>query len=363
MPFKLTKDQLKKSAFYSASGVDFQPLIRFSDSITDFIYVSLDLTKEEFLEGVHCFLEKINVELTNSNLSLIEVNEINLSEIEHVGDDRFFQTCPDFFTESHFTNYNNIVEHLIKPNEDFSLELIFNLTLNGIEKQIRLFHFNREAIATYSSFFMRQNIAPAVFISIQSGQIEKPSLFSDLMFEKSIEKPKVWIRGYWKTRLLDVSSVFPTDCLYNIKIGEFANWTVGYGFHKEFITDNDKPYRFVRAFAVKGTFDFVKNQRIEGNGILVNKIRKLLDGSYKSNYNLLLDGFQMTNLYEIQHLAMDFFEKHNDLEVFKIAIIPGGYEMYEGSLNPFIESFNAIQNKKVEIDIFYKYPLDLNRFF
>ena len=180
MAFKLTKDQLNKSAFYSASGVDFQPLIRFSDSISDFIYVSLDLTKDEFLTGVNCFLENINLELTNSNLSLIEVNEINLSEIEHVGDDRFFLTCPEFFTESQFSEYNNIVEHFIKPYEDFSLELIFNLTLNGIEKEIRLFHFNREAIATYSSFFIRQNIAPVVFISIQSGQIEQPSLFSDL---------------------------------------------------------------------------------------------------------------------------------------------------------------------------------------
>jgi hypothetical protein len=363
MPFKLTKDQLKKSAFYSASGVDFQPLIRFSDSITDFIYVSLDLTKEEFLEGVHCFLEKINVELTNSNLSLIKVNEINLSEIEHVGDDRFFLTCPDFFTESQFLEYNKIVEHFNNPNEDFSLELIFNLTLNAIEREIRLFHFNREALATYSSFFIRQNIAPIVFISIQSGQIEKPSLFSDVMFEKSIEKPKVWIRGYWKTLLFNVSSVFPTDCLYNIKIGEFANWTVGYGFHKELITDYEKPNRFVRAFAVKGSFDFVKSHSIEGNGILINKIRKLFDASYKSNYNLVLRSFQQTNLHEIQHLAIDFFEKKNDLEVFKIAIIPSGYEMYEGALDPFIESFNAIPNKKVEIDIFYKYPLDLNRFF
>lgn len=363
MPFKLTKDQLKKSAFYSASGADFQPLIRFSDSITDFIYVSLDLTKEEFLEGVHCFLEKINAELTNSSLSLIEVNEINLSEIEHVGDDRFFQTCPDFFTESHFTNYNKIVEQFNNPNEDFSLELIFNLTLNGIEKQIRLFQFNREALATYSSFFIRQNIAPVVFISIQSGQIEKPSLFSDLMFEKSIEKPKVWIRGYWKSLLFDVSSVFSTDCLYNINIGEFADWTVGYGFHKEFITDNNKPNRYVRAFAIKGTFDFVKSQRIEGNGILVNKIRKLFDGSNIPKYNLVLRSFQLTNLHEIQHLAMDFFDNNNDLEVYKIAIIPGGYEMYEGALNPFIESFNAIPNKKVEIDVFYKYPLDFNRFF
>ena len=78
---------------------------------------------------------------------------------------------------------------------------------------------------------------------------------------------------------------------------------------------------------------------------------------------MLLYKFQLTNLYEIRNHAIDFFEKHNDIEVFKVAIVPGGYEMYEGSISPFIESFKTILNKKVVIDFFYKYPLDLNRFF
>ncbi len=41
MSFKLTKKQLKNSAYYCAARIDFQPILRFGDIVKNFIYKKL----------------------------------------------------------------------------------------------------------------------------------------------------------------------------------------------------------------------------------------------------------------------------------------------------------------------------------
>ena len=47
--YRLTKNDLSKSAYYCAAETDIQPLLRFGDIISDFIYVSVGISENEFI--------------------------------------------------------------------------------------------------------------------------------------------------------------------------------------------------------------------------------------------------------------------------------------------------------------------------
>ncbi len=57
---KLTKERLKNSAYYCAAGIDLQPLLRFGDITSDFIYVSVDIKREEYINSIKSYVDNLN---------------------------------------------------------------------------------------------------------------------------------------------------------------------------------------------------------------------------------------------------------------------------------------------------------------
>ena len=82
--YKLSKDALSKSAYYCAAETDIQPLLRFGDIISDFIYVSVGISENEFIETIKSKVH--NLCSQNNCGSILKINSIekfNISEIEH----------------------------------------------------------------------------------------------------------------------------------------------------------------------------------------------------------------------------------------------------------------------------------------
>ena len=179
MSYRLTKIQLESSAYYCGAGIDFQPILRFGDVVENFIYVTAGLTKNEFLNGIDEFIQNTHEELNKNDSSLekISTSNISINEIEHTRSTRLIFGKPDYFSQNDYDNYLQSMRQFIDKKDEFHLEIFLILKMGNIEKSIRLFHLSGEALATYDLIYRRQNIAPKVFISIQTGLIEIPSRF------------------------------------------------------------------------------------------------------------------------------------------------------------------------------------------
>jgi hypothetical protein len=368
MNYRLTKEELRESAYYCGAGVDLQPLLRFGDVIDNFIYVSVGISKNEFINGLNDFLDNIKSELHayNSSLEIINSTEFNIEEIEHKKLNRLVHGIPDYFTDNEFKNYIENFKQFYGKTSDYNLEVTFKLKIANFEKTIRLFHLTGEALATYDVIFRKQEIAPKIFISIQTGAIEIPDLFSNRMFELSTEKPKIWLRGIWSEEeypMFKNYNVFNTSGLYNESIGEYRNWKVRVANNINSTTNESKQFRIVHAFGQKKEWEDVETSVIESNGLTINKILGAYNGTMQSNYDFTKIHFPISNLFQITELVSEYYLQNQDKELIKVAILPTGYESFEIILNEFVENYIGNQNFKLVIDIYYVNKSDIKRDF
>lgn len=368
MSYKLTKEQLTESAYYCAAGIDLQPLLRFGDVIDDFVYVSVGITKDEFLNGINEFIESVIPELERDNASLVitSINEINLNDIEHPFNKRLVSEKPNYFNDDDFKSYINNFNHFYNKKDDFHLEIIFSLKVANIEKSIRLFHLSGEALATYDIIYRKQDIAPKIFLSIQSGMIEIPDLFSNKMFELSTSKPKIWIRGVWeKNEFLTFNhfNVFNTKGFYNEQIGEFRDWKINITNHIKYTTNENKQLRIVKTYGNDKEWNTIENTTLSKSGLIINKILGRYNRTMESAYDIAPTYFPFSRLFEIQeYFDFNLKEKNVSNEV-KIALIPCGFEVYEMVVKAFFENYIPINDLTIILDIYYANKADFNRNF
>jgi hypothetical protein len=368
MSYKLTKEQLSKSAYYCAAGIDLQPLLRFGDVIDDFVYVSVGITKDEFLNGINEFIESLIPQLERDNASLVitSMNEININDIEHTFNNRLVAERPNYFNDDDFKSYIRNFNQFYNKKDDFHLEIIFSLKVGSIEKSIRLFHLSGEALATYDVIYRKQGIAPKLFLSIQSGMIEIPDLFSNKMFELSTSKPKIWIRGVWDSSEFssyNYPNVFNTKGYFNEQIGEFRDWKIRIENHIDSTTNDRKPLRIVKAYGTTDEWEIIENITLNKPGLTINKILGRYNGTMATSYDFFSNHFPFSRLFEIQeYFDFDLNEKVVSNEV-KIALIPCGFEAYEIVVKPFFENYVLINGMNLIIDIYYANKADFTRDF
>jgi hypothetical protein len=383
---KLTKDRLKNSTYYCASGFDLQPLLRIGDITTDFIYVSIDINKEKYINSIKSYVYNLNIKENYTILKINSICDFNLTDIEHPNQGQLINRIPEWMSDNDFENYLANFNELRKNSEHFNLHINFTLTIGTIEKSLNLFYITGEALATYEAIFVNQDIAPKFFISIQSGLIEIPTRFTNNMFESHSNRPKVWIRGVWSNSSFDNESfrpdVFNISGFYNKKIGEFRNWDSQMGINIKGTTDDSKKYRVVRAYGEEKLWNFSdEDKSIVYESKNKNlKIRKLLENwteNLTENYSDGLADFDLTNFNNPKNentilLSIDYIyeeykfiaEQHPKIKAYKKAIMQmGHYESTEMYLTMFIESFKVINNVKLYIDIYYKSELDFKRDF
>ena len=373
MNYRLSKKQLENSVYYCGAGVDFQPILRFGDIVENFVYVTSGLTKNEFLNGIDEFIKNTYGELNKNDSSLKKVSfsSISINEIEHPISTRLILGKPDYFSQDDFDNYLLSIGQFINKQDEFHLEICFILKIGIIEKSIRLFHLSGEALATYDIIYRRQNIAPKVFISIQTGLIEIPSRFSNRLFELSLVKPKIWLRGVWtstddrKNHIHADLKVFNTIGIFNQRIGEYRNWQVLNSVSINSNYDLNKKYRKVRAFGEKEFWNKLnKTISFSKQGITINKILGGYDHtSMSENYNIIKEHFPLIKISEIVPEVSEYYRcnKNSVENKVKVCIVPGGFECFECMLQPFFESFNENMEWEIQIDIYYVNKCDYYR--
>jgi hypothetical protein len=375
MSYRLTKIQLESSIYYCGAGIDFQPILRFGDVVENFIYVTAGLTKNEFLNGIDEFIKNTHEELNKNDSSLekISTSNISINEIEHPMSTRIIFGKPDYFSQNDYDNYLQSMRQFIDKKDEFHLEIFLILKMGNIEKSIRLFHLSGEALATYDLIYRRQNIAPKVFISIQTGLIEIPSRFSNRLFELSKVKPKIWLRGVWTDtdhrldHMYVDSAVFNKNGIFNQYIGEYRNWQVLNSGSINSHYNSDKKYRIVKAYGESLFWNnFNKTSSFSKQGITINKILGGYDSaSMSGNYNIVKTNFPLTKISEIVSEASEYYRciKNSVENKVKVCIVPGGFECFEAFLQPFFESFLINLEWVLQIDIYYINKSDFNREF
>lgn len=357
----VTKDDLKNSAYYAGAGIDIQPILRYGDYIKDFIYVSVGIEKNKLIEGIRHCVDSLNNNLENATLKIISISDIKIQDIEHPQTSRLVTERPDYFTENDYRRYVENFRQFYNSRNEYHLEFKLELDLSGHKRIIRLFHITGEALATYDVLYRKQKIASKIFISIQTGIIEIPDRFSNEMFRLSAEKPKIWLRGVWEEHeMYDFrhKSILEPSGDFNVIIGEFINWNPNFDFYIDGVTHKNKPIRIVRAFGEDFLWSNPEHNSINlnGNGISVNKLLKKYNANFAVNYNLVKLHFPLSKLNEIY---TEFLSSGESL--FKVAILPGGYEAYEVCLKEFYEKFVPLHGKKLEIDIYYNNLSDMIR--
>jgi hypothetical protein len=369
MEFRLTKSQLIKSAFYCAAGIDLQPIVRFGDIIDDFIYVTVGLSKEELISGIESFINDLSEDLDNlnSSLKLLSITDIKNEEIEHPKHNRLVSELPDYFTPEVFGMYQNAVRPFINRQDDYYLEFKLLLKIGHIERQIRLFHLTGEALATYDVIYRKQNIAPKLFISIQTGLIEIPEILSNRMFELSSAKPKIWLRGVWAKRQKDLNGykpdIFNPKGIFNEEIGEYRRWKVISNPEINSLLDDAKTYRLVKSYGIKVDWLNIGTVEIKSNGILVTKRFEKYNSNLASNYHFNEIHFPLSRLFELYEKVKDYSNENPNVKEIRIAILPFGYESFEIMLSEFIDKYKMSTSFNLIIDVFYINKSDINRFF
>jgi hypothetical protein len=370
--FHLSKSGLENSAYYCGSGIDLQPLLRFSDIVDNFVYVCVGIERQQWIAGIRHFVDRLNDGCECPKLEILTVKNININDIEHPSASHFLP-LPAYLTQQEYDDY--VIAFIPFFNRQrFVFEIAFRVYCGCDKfKEIKLYCVHGEALATYEAFYVRQNIAPKIFISIQAGLIEQPAVFTNRMFELHRHRPKVWVRGVWTNNPYGFDHFFPHVFnpygLYDTKIGEFWDWDPCHGYFIEGTTDPENmPYRIVRAFGESNRWRIDNNSVVlEGDMLQITKIRGHYNGVMVGRYNLgRLDlppsGYCGNYLQFLYERYVEWANQHPG-QIATIAVIPSGYEMTEGCMEDFVRTFKPVNNVRLEADIFYTEALDFFRRF
>ena len=378
--YRLTKNDLSNSAYYCAAETDIQPLLRFGDIISDYIYVSVGISENEFIENLK---SKVQILCSQDNCgNILRINSIekfNLSEIEHPHKNQLFQGKPEYMNDHDFNIYQINFNELRKNSEHYNLLITFTLKIGEIEKILRIYHYTGEALATYDAIFSKQFIAPKIFISVQTGIIEIPSKFTNKMFELHSKRPLVWIRGieYEKNEIYQVAydreldNVFSTNGVYDEIIGEFMSWDSKFGIESSF--DYTKSWRYIKAFGESQYWSEIANEIItEDNNVKIKKLLKPFNNNYtkalgsidrqeiSENIKYKYDGYLLNTFFE----EYKYVSENYKIDEYRIASQAYNlFECYELYNNEFISNFRSLNNMKLSIDLYYKNKLDYKRDF
>lgn len=379
--YRLTKEELIDSVYYCAAGIDLQPLLRLGDISSNFIYVSIGLKKQELLDGLNDYINNLNKFYDEQILKINSVVEIDISDIEHPKQNQLIIRVPEYMGSYDFRNYLDVFNSVRKNAEHYYLMFTFTLKLGNYEKTINVYYLTGEALATYEAIYSNQEIAPKVFISIQSGLIEKPERYTNRMFESHKVLPKVWIRGVWSSAedLSDnlKSGVFVPYGIFNKEIGKFINWDSQMDVLIDGTTNELNSLRLVRAYGQSEFWHINPKHEIlyESKGILIRKVFARFEDRLSKNYSI---GVHPNLINELDNLNINirlnyldkvyeeykyFSKKYQQDENYKRAIMPYAFEAQEGYINEFVEKFIKVNNTHLTIDIYYINELDFKRDF
>lgn len=374
--FDLSTDELTASVYYGAAGIDIQPLLRFGDMATDFIYVNAGLDCNQFISGVqHCVTQ----------LADAHPNFLGLTGIFRCSPPPgpLILNFPEFMSSGQREVYMQVFGPYSREAGSCSLLLTFDLHVGNITRSLRLWHLNGEAIATYDRLFLRKKLAPKVLITIQAGLLERPGYFMNAMLAWSSIRPKVWVRGVWSSCPYEIytdQEVFEPVGIYDLKIWESRGWDASFGYHIHGTTHKNFTYRHVAGYGERSFWNEVapvgSSQIITGRSLKIRKRNEPFVHHLHSNYtrrdNLVLNDHLNLNLPCRGYFMLDRLRncEYDQAVAFGITDVYHAYsiahehfESHELYADQFAAHFLPTNGVQLDIDIFYKWPLEFQRHF
>jgi len=231
--YLLSKEDFVKSCYYPASGIDLNPLVRFSHLTDTFIYANLQLSVYE--------MEKLLKSELGLKRNLLEKLDKSISfDIRDV--EAIFKPLDyrKYFSNEIMKEYMEIFNEDMKEENKWGKLMFFKRKIGNCERELKLYYFTGEAIATYVALSQEGVYAPKIICTIQSGNMDEPDGFFANVFEQHNNKPEIWIRGfqpiYDKNRIEShrKNEVLSSTGLYNKKVQSFGYWFADSTHYRQF---------------------------------------------------------------------------------------------------------------------------------
>ena len=181
---------LKRSLFFPACGLDFEPLLRFSNLCDTFVYADWNLAPGE-----------VETAVRNLGCGLRLEGEPRVVQREELGGNAAF---PMGFRLSadESGSYQRRMHEVSAPRDPWAREFRLCRCFGDVTRELTLIYVAAEGLATYTAMYGQHNIAPVAVCTIQSGgngwtRLEQPGGAMERLIETYEERPRLWIRGSW----------------------------------------------------------------------------------------------------------------------------------------------------------------------
>lgn len=370
--YLLSKEDFTKSFYYPASGIDLNPLVRFSHLTDTFVYVNLQLSEnklEELLKKELILMQNL-IKLENESVIFnIKDVEANFNPLNY----------RKYFSNDTMKEYMEIFSNDMKEKNLWGKLMFFKRRIGNLERKLKLYYFTGEAIATYVALSQEGIYAPKIVCTIQSGNMDEPDGFFSNVFRQHKNKPEIWVRGFQP--IYDVNrieshrknEVLSMKGLYNKKVQSYGYWFADSTHYKQYIKIrhvgafciDDNKYSGFSCKELNGKFklklinqpmsidNFVDFDCIILTKNLLNKYKESLTNL--NNFNIVTwESFARIGEYNVLLSSNLIFEKLDDIirknKYKKILMCPYGYEDEGIYLKEWIDSSeNGLEYAEIRI--------------
>jgi hypothetical protein len=188
---KIQPQEFKDSFYYIAPGKDFEPLLRFSHLCKNYFFANLYLTKEEVLDYANRFFDE--------HCEFIEVMHCDMYDV--FDETTFFELHPSYrehlrdikFMGSHYQGYKNAFKQAVGEPQWL---IHYKLFRKGVNRELNLYYFTAEGLATYVALSHNGRYTPKVFCTIETKILERDNNIVTSLFQQLKSYPLCWIKGH-----------------------------------------------------------------------------------------------------------------------------------------------------------------------
>jgi hypothetical protein len=335
----LTKEIFNNSTYYIAPGFDFEPLCRFSNICTNFIYANLYYSKQEVLAH-------LNTDLKYSN----ELEVISIKEYDDFDELTYFELHHEY--QSHLRDALNSFSEMDKKNyrkafvpalseKQWMIEA--DIRRKGLDRNLKLYYFTGEGLASYIALSQNGMYPPKVLCTIQTDILESANGLMTRFLKQTKELPFIWVRGI-EEDLDRFSNAFNKDEIYNnIALSFNFHWFVNASYANQFHFNMQRiTKRLCKAFITDATKHRIAGQQFKKYNkasILYGNIEDLLPINDKKKLVLIPKKLEKLLPTANEKLHISFWDKVTDFYK-KVSLA---------------ESLKFIENidKKLEFDSIY----------
>lgn len=299
---KITTQDFTDSVFYPGAGKDIEPLLRLSNLAGTFLFTNLYLDQAE-IQGY------LDDQLANHPLlEVLETAAVGFDERTHFelhSDYRQHLAGAAFLNEGAREAYK---QAFLPAHRETQWVIFMRLRRRNTGREIRLFYFTAEGLASYILLSHNGRYQPRVLCTIETKVLEyAPNDLILAMFRHVGSHPPLWLRGFQGCKghpVLDQGKYLPdaqgaavlgTDALFCHVAQDFAfhwqaagDWVHGWGFDttsqtdrlcKLFATDQaaaevlSKPFQTFERHRIEmgDIFDVANREGDEGDWLVVTE--------------------------------------------------------------------------------------------